>query len=160
MTIKAEIRCPDADATRSLGAMIAQRLFAGAVVLLEGPIGVGKTCIAQAIAHSLGVVGPVPSPTFILIAEYPDARIPLFHGDFYRLKHPDDLYVLDIPGRLHLGVWLIEWADRFPDLWPDDHLHVHLRPVPGDPDAREVTLTATGPIHAAILDGLAPQGAP
>ena len=147
--------CPDAAATRALGREIAARLFPGAVLLLEGPLGAGKTCFAQGIAAGLGVTGPVQSPTFILVSEYPpeaSGALHLFHADLYRLERPEELHALDIPERLGLGVWLVEWADRFPDLWPADHLRVRLAPDADDPGLRTVRLHAAGPRHATLLN--------
>lgn len=147
------VRTPDPTATAALGARLAERLFDGAVVLLEGDLGAGKTCFAQGVARGLGVVGPVQSPTFTLVQEYPDARVPLRHADLYRLERLEEALAIGIEERVgEDGAWLVEWADRFPDLWPADRLEIRIRDVAG---GRELEVTATGPRHAALLAAFA-----
>jgi len=74
----------DAAAMRALGAALGRRLPGGACVLLSGPLGAGKTTLAQGLGEGLGVAGPVISPTFTLIREYPGppGRPGLVHMDF------------------------------------------------------------------------------
>jgi tRNA threonylcarbamoyladenosine biosynthesis protein TsaE len=136
--------------TTALGARLGARLFEGAVVCLHGGLGAGKTCFAQGIARGLGVEGTVASPTFVLVAEYPDARVPLRHADLYRLESEDELRALGIEERIGAdGAWVIEWADRFPDAWPPDRLEVTLA---DHADGRVLTAVATGPRHTLLLD--------
>src|SRR5665647_2309841 len=80
---------PDPAATRAFGERLGIAAAAGDVIALIGPLGVGKTELARGIARGLGVVGPVSSPTFILIAEH-EGRLPLFHFDCFRLAGPED----------------------------------------------------------------------
>jgi tRNA threonylcarbamoyladenosine biosynthesis protein TsaE len=141
------------DETAALGERLGQLLFEGAVVCLLGDLGAGKTCFTQGIARGLGVEGPVQSPTFILIAEYPEARVPLRHADLYRLRSEAEAASLGIEERAGVdGAWIVEWADRFPDLWPEDRLEVELRHTP---EGRTVEARATGPRHAPLLAAFA-----
>lgn len=142
-----ELVLADADATRALGAALARGMFPGATVLLRGDLGAGKTTLVQGLARALGVVGPVVSPTFTLIQEYPE--VGLVHADLYRLEHPDEARALAIDERVGEDeIWVVEWPDRAPELWPADHLAVDLRVM----DERRVArITATGPRHAALL---------
>ena len=143
----------DADATAALGARVGERLFEGAVVLLSGDLGAGKTCFTQGVARALGVTGAVQSPTFVIVQEYPDARVPLRHADLYRLNREEDLLSAGIEERVgYDGAWVIEWADRFPNLWPADRLDVRLSHVDG---GRRVEAVATGPMHARLLEAFA-----
>ena len=145
------VRTPDVDATRRLGEALAEHVFPGAVICLRGELGAGKTAFAQGIARGLGVLGPVPSPTFVLIAEYPDARIPLRHADLYRLEDRAAIEALGLEERVgEEGVWVIEWAEKYSE-WPEDRLDVHLAP---DPGGRMVSFSACGPRHARILRAL------
>lgn len=142
----------DAAATVALGRALGARAFDGAVLLLDGDLGAGKTTLAQGLAAALGVEGVVASPTFVLIAEYPEARIPLRHADLYRLESEREARALGLEERVgEEGVWVIEWAGRFSALWPADRLELRLRVVG---DAREAELRATGPRHARLLEGL------
>ena len=119
---------PSGEATHELGVRLARVLCGGEVVALEGPLGVGKTCLVQGIARGLGVdrATPVTSPTFTLIGEY-EARVPLRHVDFYRVDSSarlddagfDDLF----DGR---GVVVVEWADRFPASLPAERLLIRI----------------------------------
>lgn len=94
-------------------------LAAGAVVALCGSLGAGKTQAAKGIVAGLGSLAEVTSPTFTLVHEYRDGRLPVFHFDFYRHERPEAVLaagwddILDEP-----GVVVVEWADLFPDLLP------------------------------------------
>lgn len=120
---------PDLDATRQLGLGLGRSLPAGTTILLEGDLGTGKTTLVQSLGAGLGIDGPIVSPTFTLINEYHDGRIPLYHLDLYRLQpaHVDALFLdnyyegLEVP----LGIVAIEWAQRLPEL-PDNYLEVNL----------------------------------
>lgn len=140
---------PDPETTAALGARVGARLFDGAVILLSGDLGAGKTCFTQGLARALGVTGPVQSPTFVLVQEYPDARVPLRHADLYRLEREVEVLALGLEERVgYDGAWVIEWADRFPDLWPPDRLEVRLSHAG---EGRRIEAVATGPRHAPLL---------
>jgi tRNA threonylcarbamoyladenosine biosynthesis protein TsaE len=146
--IMRRIRTDEPDATAAVGERIGARLFDGAVLLLTGDLGAGKTCFTQGLARALGVSGPVQSPTFILVQEYPEARVPLRHADLYRLEREDEVLSLGLEERVGVeGAWVIEWADRFPDFWPDDRLEVRMAHVEG---GRLLEVVATGPRHAGL----------
>lgn len=143
---------PTPEQMRALGAALAPSLFEGAVVCLDGDLGAGKTCFAQGVAAGLGVRGTVASPTYVIVAEYPEARVPLRHADLYRVEDARALEALGIEERIGVdGVWLVEWATRFPALVPADHLRVCMRIVP---EGRRVEVVGHGPAHAALAEGL------
>jgi tRNA threonylcarbamoyl adenosine modification protein YjeE len=148
-------------------------LRSGDVVLLEGPMGAGKTTFARALARGLGVDRPerVCSPTFnvCLIHRGP---IALWHVDLFRLAEVQPGSVgaaafealglealadrLTDDSGIDDGVLVVEWADLLRELGQRgpmaEHLRVRIDPSPsGDPDARAVTVTASGPRHAARL---------
>jgi tRNA threonylcarbamoyladenosine biosynthesis protein TsaE len=136
--------------TLAVGARVGARLFDGAVVCLTGELGAGKSRFAEGIARGLGVEGHVQSPTFVLVAEYPEARVPLRHADMYRLGSLGEARALAVEERAGAdGAWVIEWAERFPELWPDDRLDVTLRYTDA---GREIEAVATGPRHAPLLE--------
>lgn len=123
------ILLPDTKATHSLGIALGRSLRAGSTVLLQGDLGSGKTTLVQGIAQGLGIIEPIVSPTFTLINEYPEGRLPLYHLDLYRLDssevdalHPEIYWEgIEVP----LGIVAIEWAERLHHKLPD-YLHVYL----------------------------------
>lgn len=128
-------------ATVALGRDLGRRLRAGAVVLLEGPLGAGKTAFARGLAEGLGCDGEdVSSPTFTVVQEYRgDVRVE--HVDLYRLTPPevDDLALDDL---LDNAVMAVEWPDRWRDP-PADAVRVKLELL--DRDRRRITIDA--PAH-------------
>ncbi len=105
---------------------LAQSAQPGWVLLLEGDLGAGKTTFAQGFARGLGITVPVVSPTFTLLHEYRDGRIPLVHGDFYRLEDPRQAEELHLEDYWENGwIVLLEWPDRLLAL-PEQYLQVRL----------------------------------
>ncbi|WP_270485855.1 tRNA (adenosine(37)-N6)-threonylcarbamoyltransferase complex ATPase subunit type 1 TsaE [Gordonia jacobaea] len=129
---------PDVADTEALGAELAQSLSAGDVVILDGPLGAGKTALARGIASGLDVVGRVSSPTFIIAREHkpgsPD-RPGMVHVDAYRLGGLDELDALDLDTDLTDAVVVVEWGEGVAERLADRHLLVRLRRDP-DTDVR------------------------
>ena len=95
------------------GEALGRSLAPGAVLRLEGDLGVGKTTFVQAIARGLGVAEGASSPTYALVHRYQGARGPVFHLDCYRLRSPDEAGDLDWESLLREGdALLIEWPER------------------------------------------------
>ena len=112
--------------TRDIGRLIGESAQAGDVFLLTGPLGAGKTCLTQGIAEGLGVQGYVRSPTFVLTTQY-EGRLRLYHLDLYRIDAPLEAWDLGLDEQLFgEGVCVVEWADRTPDIFPEDSLWVSL----------------------------------
>lgn len=133
------------DQTIALGKEIGRGLGRGAVVLLIGELGAGKTTIAKGIIQGLGAAAPdnVTSPTFTLIHEFgQDPKV--YHIDLYRIERASEVLSLGLDDLLDQeAVLLVEWGERFPELWPPDRIEIHLAWV--DDTAREVRVTgATG----------------
>jgi tRNA threonylcarbamoyladenosine biosynthesis protein TsaE len=99
--------------TRSIAAAFARDLAMGAVLLLSGDLGAGKTAFVRGLAEGLGIdPGEVTSPTFTLVHEYRGGRLPLIHVDLYRLDRADlDEIGLD-QDLAATGVTAIEWSER------------------------------------------------
>lgn len=99
--------------TRAIAARLAADLQPGAVLLLSGDLGAGKTAFTKGLAEGLGIdAADVTSPTFTLVHEYRQGRLPLVHVDLYRLDQAD-LDELGMDSELaERGVLAIEWADR------------------------------------------------
>jgi tRNA threonylcarbamoyladenosine biosynthesis protein TsaE len=84
---------------------------------LVGNLGAGKTTFAKSFAHALGVK-KVKSPTFIILADYKLRNKHLYHADFYRLTHLDQLQIIGLADLLRFTnrIVLIEWVDKFPEI--------------------------------------------
>ncbi len=123
------IDLPDATATERFGRSLAPALRPGDVVALSGPLGAGKTSLCRGLLHGLGVEGEVASPTFPIVQPYepPDARLPVWHVDLYRIEDPDELEELGLGDALVDAALLIEWPERLPRLW-DHALRLTIRP--------------------------------
>ena len=112
--------------TARLGAWLALHLQPGDCVLLEGPIGAGKSHLARAFIRArLGRMEDVPSPTFTLVQTY-QADVELWHADLYRLTHPDEVLELGLDMAFDTAICLIEWPDRLGALVPKDAIHLAL----------------------------------
>jgi tRNA threonylcarbamoyladenosine biosynthesis protein TsaE len=98
-----------------LGAHVAALSAEGAIVLLVGPLGAGKTVLAKGIARSLGVPDPLISPTYTIIAEYRTGSVPLYHVDLYRIEGRDQMENLGLEDIFRgKAVVLVEWGEKLP----------------------------------------------
>jgi tRNA threonylcarbamoyladenosine biosynthesis protein TsaE len=105
--------------TAAAGAHWAGGACAGDVFALVGEVGAGKTQFVKGFVAGIGSGAAVTSPTFTLLHEYHDGRLPVYHFDFYRLDSPDAVVRLGFDEYVGGdGVCVIEWADRFPQLLP------------------------------------------
>ena len=112
-----------------LGAVIAQTAQAHDLLLLNGDLGAGKTTLTQGIGRALGIKRPVKSPTFTIVREYPEAKLPLFHMDFYRLEN-DDLSSIDLSAYMaEPGLVVIEWPEIVQEQLPEEYLQIIIKRV-------------------------------
>lgn len=132
-----------ARSTQGLAARLGKRAVPGWVVSLEGDLGAGKTTFAQGFVEGAGGrVEDVTSPTFTLVQTYETASVPIHHVDLYRLGEPDEATSIGLDDLLYGNeIVLVEWFDKFPELWPDVVLRVHLEWV--DADVRNITLESS-----------------
>lgn len=107
--------------TFELGKKIGLEAKAGEIICLDGDLGVGKTVFTQGFAKGLGIDEAVNSPTFTIIQEYDEGRLPLYHFDVYRLGDPEEMYEIGYEDYFYgQGVCLIEWAKLIEELIPDE----------------------------------------
>jgi len=112
--------------TIRFGERLGSALRSASVVGLTGPMGAGKTRLVQGIAQGSGYSGRIRSPSFALLHLY-QGRIPLRHFDFYRLDAIDEGTAGEWEEEMDReGLSLIEWADRFPKILPDEALWIDL----------------------------------
>ena len=98
-----------AEDTYEIGKKIGQEAQPGQVICLYGDLGVGKTVFTKGLADGLGITEPIQSPTFTIVREYEEGRLPLYHFDVYRIG--DDPDSIDLDDFLYGdGVTIIEWG--------------------------------------------------
>ncbi|XCA69766.1 tRNA (adenosine(37)-N6)-threonylcarbamoyltransferase complex ATPase subunit type 1 TsaE [Paucilactobacillus suebicus] len=118
------ITVSDRDQTIELGRKLGSTLVAGDVIVLNGDLGAGKTTFTKGLALGLGIDATIKSPTFTIIREYQDGRLPLYHMDVYRLEDGggadlglDEYFDGD-------GVSVVEWAQFVEEELPDEFLSI------------------------------------
>lgn len=126
------IQLLDADATLACGRALGAAAQAGEVIALVGDLGAGKTTLTQGILAGLDFAGEVTSPTFSLVQEYLGGRLEVFHFDFYRVEHEDELLDLGWDDYLdRQGLVIVEWPALHPDLLPKNTRWLQLCHVEG-----------------------------
>lgn len=120
-----EIETTKPEDTFELGMRLAKEAKAGQVYCLNGDLGVGKTVFTQGFAKGLGITEAVNSPTFTIVQEYHEGRLPFYHFDVYRIS---DVSEMDEIGYEEYffgeGVSLVEWGQLIQEILPEDTIHV------------------------------------
>ena len=145
------------DDTVGLGRRLAGLLRAGDLVILDGPLGAGKTALARGIGAGLGVRGEVTSPTFVISRIHPPdpargGRLPLVHVDAYRLGGVLEVDDLDLDASVDESVTIVEWGGGKVEQLADAHLLVRIERR--DDDSRVVELVPVGADWATRLTSL------
>lgn len=130
--------------TKQIAQMLAVYIKPNDVILLDGDLGAGKTTFTKGLAIGLGIKNNVKSPTFNLIREYHQGRLPLFHMDVYRLEGVggDDLGLEEYFNGG--GVSVIEWSEFVQDEIPQEHLQVQIVKDEQDDQRRILKFKAKG----------------
>ena len=139
--------------TAHLAGTIGKIIREGTVICLDGELGVGKTLFVRALARTLGVESDVTSPTFNLMNIY-EAVCPIVHFDLYRITSEEELEDIGFYEYAEAteGIVLIEWAEKFPDAMPADHLSVRIEAL--NDEERQFTFVAKGKKSRALLEEL------
>ncbi|HCA21028.1 MAG: tRNA (adenosine(37)-N6)-threonylcarbamoyltransferase complex ATPase subunit type 1 TsaE [Eubacterium sp.] len=108
---------------------LAQEALPGQVYCLNGDLGVGKTVFARGFGAGLGIDEPIVSPTFTILKEYDEGRLPLYHFDVYRIGSSDEMEEVGYFDKLDRadGVCLIEWSVLIEDVIPEDAINVEIK---------------------------------
>ncbi|KRM72399.1 tRNA (adenosine(37)-N6)-threonylcarbamoyltransferase complex ATPase subunit type 1 TsaE [Lacticaseibacillus brantae] len=123
---------------------LADKLVPGDVLLLDGDLGAGKTSFTKGLAVGLGINDPIKSPTFTIVREYQDGRLPLYHMDIYRLEDggAEDLGLEEyFEGD---GVSVVEWPEFLRSALPETYVLIHFLKDDHDDDKRTLTFEAVG----------------
>lgn len=111
--------------TFEIGKKLGEKADKGEIICLEGDLGVGKTVFTKGFAEGLNIEENIDSPTFTIVQEYTEGRLPLYHFDVYRIG---DISEMDEIGYEDYffgeGVCLIEWASRIKELIPESAIHI------------------------------------
>lgn len=108
-------------ATHALGEQIGKTAKPGEVYALLGELGVGKTVFTQGFAKGIGITDSVSSPTFTILQEYDEGRVPLYHFDVYRIGDPEEMDEVGYEDYFYgQGVCLVEWASLIEELMPPE----------------------------------------
>lgn len=127
--------------TELLGARLAECLEPGDVIAFQGGLGVGKTAFTRGLARGLGITDPVTSPTYTIVNEYPQGRLPLFHFDMYRLHDAEELFDLGWEDYLDRGgVCAVEWSENVPEAL-EKPIVVTIRRDPAEEELRHIIIT-------------------
>ena len=107
---------------------LADKLQAGDVLALIGELGTGKTALTRYIGEGLGIHQRISSPTFTIVKEYTDGRLPLYHFDVYRITDPDEMFNIGAEEYFFgEGVCVVEWADLIAELLPENTKYIYLQ---------------------------------
>mgnify|MGYP005791695391 CR=1 FL=1 len=135
-----------AEETFETGQELAKQAKANEVYALLGDLGVGKTVFTQGFAKGLGITDPVSSPTFTIVSEYDEGRLPFYHFDVYRICDPEEMYEVGFDDYIESGgVCLIEWANLIGDLLPENITEISIeKDLKKGFDYRKITVTKGG----------------
>lgn len=150
------VYCADEVATEALGRKLGSLCRNGDVILLNGDLGTGKTCLVTAASVAMGVPPQeVTSPTFSLMNVYHGKTLNVKHFDLYRINWPEELE--DIGFSEYAGgdgVTFIEWAELFPDAMPEENLELKLT---REGEGRKVELLPHGKPYEELVRALLAQ---
>ena len=140
------IETHDPEETFEAGRKIGMNAKPGQIYTLTGDLGVGKTVFTQGVAAGLGITEPVNSPTFTIIQEYEDGRLPFYHFDVYRIADLEEMEEIGYDDYFFgQGICLIEWAERIEEILPEKRIEVTIeKDLDKGFDYRKITIEERG----------------
>ena len=113
--------------TFNIGKGLGEKAEKGEIICLEGDLGVGKTVFTKGFAMGLSIEDNIDSPTFTIVQEYTEGRLPLYHFDVYRIGDISEMDEIGYEDYFYGdGVCLIEWASRIEELIPKSAIHIRI----------------------------------
>ena len=120
--------------TRKIGEKIGSKLDKGSLILLDGPLGSGKTVLVKGIAKSLNIEEEITSPSFTIISEYqgylqnnPSHKVQFFHVDLYRIENAEEIEDLGLDDIIYSnGIVVIEWGEKLEPILPDSCIKISI----------------------------------
>lgn len=111
--------------TFNIGYTLGSKAKKGDVFCMYGDLGVGKTVFSQGFAKGLNIDEPINSPTFTIVQEYNEGRLPFYHFDVYRISDEDEMYEVGFDDYIFgEGVCLIEWANLIESILPNQYIKI------------------------------------
>lgn len=115
----------------SLGRKLSALASPGMVIAMTGSLGAGKTTLVKGIAEGLGIEQSVTSPSFTIIKEYHEGRLPLYHMDLYRIDNNEELYMIGFDELIYgTGLSIIEWSEKAEELIPAGAVKIIIEILP------------------------------
>ena len=140
--------------TQLLGSYLGELAQKADIFLLIGELGTGKTCLVQGIARGLDVKEYAFSPSFVILREY-HGRLPLYHIDFYRLDHIEEIAALGLEEYFYGdGICVVEWAENGLQVVPRDNLLITIHYIPASETGRSICLKPQGEHYYEIIKQL------
>ena len=119
------IETRSAKETYQLGVELGKKAQRGQVFTMVGDLGVGKTVFTQGLAEGLGITEPISSPTFTIVQEYDEGRLPFYHFDVYRIGDISEMDEIGFEDYVYgEGVSLIEWANLIEEILPEKRVDI------------------------------------
>lgn len=149
-----EVKANSAIETQAIAKKLASLLKKQDVILLDGDLGAGKTTFTKGLAEGLGIHRNIKSPTFTIIREYQQGRLPLYHMDVYRLEETggEGLGLEEyFEGN---GVSVVEWSQFVSDEIPADRLIIHFKKDDQDDNLRYLQFDPHGKRYDSLVDEL------
>lgn len=140
--------------TIELAKKLAELLTPGMTILMFGDLGAGKTTFTKGIGAGLGVKRIIKSPTYTIVREYTDGRLPLYHMDLYRLEESE---VIDLGLDEYFdgnGVSIVEWPSVSPEDLPKEVLEIHLATDLDNIEKRTIQFKAKGKQYEELIEKL------
>lgn len=144
--VKKEIESWTPEETFAAGKALGEQAQSGEVCCLNGDLGVGKTVFTQGFAAGLGITEPVNSPTFTIVQQYEEGRLPLYHFDVYRIGDVTEMDEIGYEDYFYgEGVCLIEWSELIREILPEHRIEIRIeKDLEKGFDYRKITVEEKG----------------